>query len=477
MIGLTVVPDFAMQQCRSQQLQDIVRHFDTDVLFTPSRVHEPFLQSHLEDSVTVATQPLQPERPLELASSDDVSLIWVSTPRAIEQLIETDTPADRVAETYLLSDQLSVSVDLINLDARLDGLSEYRAPLADHDALEAFTHLSIEANPEYRAEWQGVDVQGVMPGANEQQGVNQAGIAHFELQQGGVVGGKTRKLGDFGLAAVTQVGESRVQTLRDAEIQSRQDLSTASVREIANLSGIGQSLARTVIESAQVIEEGEVRKAPGASLPDSEPIFIDIETDGLNPTMIWLIGVLNRATEDRYMPFIETDPSKPGEALEAFMSWLAEFGHNRPVVAYNGWDFDFPVIEEHIAEHCPEYLDTWEGMWKFDPYYWAVKENNAILPGLTNKLEDVAPALGWETIDTGLTGAEVGRLFQRYADNPCPATELDWDRHKKYCEDDVRALAYVYDAIKETTNRMTQGSGNGTSSPSETSSQGTLSDF
>jgi len=226
-----------------------------------------------------------------------------------------------------------------------------------------------------------------------------------------------------------------------------------------------------------VIEEGEVRKAPEATLPDREPIFIDIETDGLNPTMIWLIGVLNRDTEDRYMPFIETDPSKPGEALEAFLSWLAEFGRSRPVVAYNGWKFDFPVIEEHIADHCPRHLETWETTRKFDPYDWAVRKNNAILPGLTNKLDDVAPALGWDPIDTGLTGAEVGRLFQRYADNPCSATELDWERHKKYCEDDVRALAHIWDAIKESTNRMTRGSGSSNSSQSDSSSQGTLSDF
>lgn len=208
------------------------------------------------------------------------------------------------SEAYILSDQLSVSVDLINLEARLDGLSDYREPLIENDALGDFTHLSIEANPEYRAKWQGVDVQGVMPGASEQQGTTQAGIAHFELQSGGVVGGKTRKLGDFGLQAVTQVGESRIETLQEADIETRQDLSTRSVQEIANLSGIGQSLARRVIESAQVIEEGEVRKAPEATLPDREPIFIDIETDGLNPTMIWLIGVLKRDNEDSYMPFI-----------------------------------------------------------------------------------------------------------------------------------------------------------------------------
>ncbi|WP_255194697.1 ribonuclease H-like domain-containing protein [Natronobeatus ordinarius] len=164
-------------------------------------------------------------------------------------------------------------------------------------------------------------------------------------------------------------------------------------------------------------------------------------------------------------------------ALEAFLSWLAEFGQDQPIVAYNGWNFDFPVINEHIADHCPRYLDFWESTYRFDLYDWAVRENNATLPGLTNKLEDVAEALGWEPLDTGLTGAEVARLFQRYAANPCPATELDWERHKRYCEDDVRALAHIYHKINDSTNRMTSNSSGTRSSNRNSTSQGTLSDF
>ncbi len=177
------------------------------------------------------------------------------------------------------------------------------------------------------------------------------------------------------------------------------------------------------------------------------------------------------------MSFLETDPTQPAVALDAFLSWLVANGEGRPIVAYNGWNFDFPVITEHIADHCAQYLDFWESTYRFDLYDWAVNKKNAILPGLTNKLEDVAQALGWEPLDTGLTGGEVGRLFQRYAENPCPATELDWNRHETYCEDDVRSLAYVYNRIRDSTNRMTTNSGNGGSSIAESTSQGTLHDF
>jgi predicted RecB family nuclease len=135
------------------------------------------------------------------------------------------------------------------------------------------------------------------------------------------------------------------------------------------------------------------------------------------------------------------------------------------------------VIEEHIAEHCPQYLDFWTSTHRFDLYDWAVRKNNAALPGLTNKLEDVATALGWDPLDTGLTGAEVGRLFQRYAANPCAANELDWERHKRYCEDDVRALAHIYEQVATATHRMTVSNSGSGSTTDESTSQGTLSDF
>lgn len=479
MIGLTVLPESTIEWCGRSQLRDIVGYFESDVVFTPNRIHEPFLRDTVGQSTTVMTQPLASGQPIEVASDDDVSVVWASTPADLQEIIQTartGAPTER-SEWYILSDQLSVSVDLIDLEAHLDGLAEYRAPFVEYDALEAFTHLTIEANPKYRAQWHGIDVQGIMPGANEQQGTPSAGIAHFELQLDGVVGEKTRELGQFGLRAADQVGRSRANTLQDAGIQSRQDLAASSVHEVSRLTGFGQTTARTAIESAQVIEQGEVRKAPGASLPDGEPIFIDIETDGLNPTIVWLIGVYLPAQDDRYMPFIETDPTKPAEALEAFLSWLSEFGTGRPIVAYNGWQFDFPVIHKHIAEHCPQYLDFWESTYRFDLYDWAVRENNSLLPGLTNKLEDVAPALGWEPLDTGLTGAEVARLFQRYAANPCPATELDWDRHKRYCEDDVRALAHLYEQVETATHQMTANSNRSRSSTENSTSQGTLDDF
>jgi uncharacterized protein YprB with RNaseH-like and TPR domain len=452
-------------------LQDVVRYFGTDILYTRQVQYAHFLRDATPESVSVACHNPRSSHAEVLKSESGVTLVAVTSPTELQEFVAENTVD---GGTYILSDLLTLSIDLIQLETELQGLSEYKEALAG--AAGELVHLTTGANPTYEREWSGLRVHGVMPGVNEQQGTSEAGVGHVQLREDGTVLCKTRSLSDFGLETVTGVGSRRAEALREESIESRAELAAVEPHELTRLDGVGAKTARKIVESAEVIEQQELRVAPGASLPDVDPIFIDIETDGLNPTIIWLIGVLERGPEDRYLPFLETDPSQPGRAVTAFMEWLAAHGRGRPVVAYNGWEFDFPVIAEHVAEHCPEHVETWEDTWKFDLYYWAVKQSNALLPGLTNKLDDVASAVGWDGVETGLTGRAVGRRFQRYAESPSSETELEWERHKQYCEDDVRGLAHIYDRIAETETLMAQA-GSGRESGSSESTQGTLTDF
>lgn len=471
MIEFTVLSEVATSRCSASQLEDMVQYFGTDILYTRQAQYTHFLRDATPESVAVACHNPRSSHTEVLSSESGVALVAVTSPAELREFAG-QTTADGV--TYILSDLLTLSIDLIQLETELHGLPEYKEALAE--AAGELVHLTTGANPTYEQEWSGLPVHGVMPGANEQQGTSEAGVGHVQLREDGTVVCKTRSLSDFGLETVTGVASRRAETLREESIESRAELAAVDSHELTRLDGVGTKTARKIVESAEVIEQQEIRVAPGVSLPDVDPIFIDIETDGLNPTIIWLIGVLQRGPDTRYMPFLETDPSEPARAVTAFMDWLAEHGQGRPVVAYNGWKFDFPVIAEHVAEHCPEHVETWEDTWKFDLYYWAVKQSNALLPGITNKLDDVAAAVGWDGEETGLTGRAVGRRFQRYAENPGSETELEWERHKQYCEDDVRGLAHIYDRIAETEKLMAQA-GSGGQSGSSDSTQGTLTDF
>jgi uncharacterized protein YprB with RNaseH-like and TPR domain len=241
----------------------------------------------------------------------------------------------------------------------------------------------------------------------------------------------TRTIGAdrFGLESLAQVGHKRAQTLIENGFIDVADVADSSIAVLSDITGIGTKTAEKIYYSAEALTKDTVFRLTHDDVPVDEPLYIDIETDGLTPTMIWLIGVFDPQA-DRYMAFSATDPDNKGKAISVFASWFAANAADRTVVAYNGMGFDFPSIANHIHTHCPEYSDDWDSAFTFDPLWWATKQDNALLPGRTNKLEDVAQALGWDVDETGLTGQIVGERFTRWMRTPCDETELDWEAHK-----------------------------------------------
>ena len=475
-MNFTVYSAAALSQMGDYNLKDSLEFFSPDIVAVPEPHHELLINRTHSAGIPVVVTGSRPRENTPVYSAHSVDLVHVTSLDELEELpkLEQNDEIDKESETYLLSEFLSVQVDLTKLEAYLEGGDEYESSLPVDETEGSYTHLTTGANPNYRKDWGHLSVQGVMPGSNERLGQGQDEIAHLQLFPDGVISTRTIAPDKFGLRGVHQVGQSRANTLRENGVKTREDLAESEVYEVKELSGFGRSMAETVIDSAVATVDGKVQRHGDEGFPSADPIFIDIETDGLNPTMVWLIGVLDRQGEETYMSFLARDPQERGKAVEAFLSWLTANSPNRPLVAYNGINFDFPVLEEHIERHCPEYLEDWQDAFTFDPWYWATQEDQATLPGRTNKLEDVARALDWEGDDTGLSGGAVGRLFQRWMANPCDETELDWERHEAYCEDDVRALAHVYDAIDDAS--RTAGGGGGEAS-STTTSQGTLGDF
>jgi uncharacterized protein YprB with RNaseH-like and TPR domain len=477
-LDLLVYSESTLTRLTHEQFADSVRFADPDVVVVTEPRHEHRLRRIAPDRRIVTVGGDSAGR-VQTQTNGSVGLVVVDGLDGLLSLSDhmRDGSLADGGERYLLSDLLTVDVDLTRLETRLEGREEYAEALRSASLRGSYTHLSTNANPSYRSEWGELLVQGVMPGANVHQGRRGNGIAHLQLHADGVVSTRACTPDEFGIRALPQVGRSRAETLRKAGFDSRTDIATAGVAEIQELPGFGRSTAKTVIDGATATVEGEVRRSGHGGFPRAAPVFIDIETDGLSPTMVWLIGVLDRQASEPYRSFVARDPDAPGTAVTEFTSWLTENVGSRPIVAYNGYGFDFPVLEEHIERHCSQYLDAWRGLWLFDPYRWATDESNAVLPGRTNKLEDVASALGWNSRETGLDGASVARLFQRWQANPCDATELDWERHRRYCEDDVRALAHVFDAMADASRTDSGVDTRERTGSSTTSTQGTLGDF
>jgi len=468
-------PQF-VDQANSTELDDWLSYFDPAFILLTGEVPAPRAASLLRRQINTDTLLFHPAGNAPASGArlvDDVQFVFAPTVQTLREIQEyeqhdlnTSTP------TFVLSGLLELNVDTTTLSTSLVGREEYQSAF-DLDHLDGeYSHISTKLPAEYRREWDGLTVIG----GGVEAGYADTPLVALDCRADGRVLTRSLHRSQLGLRALDQVGTKRAQHLRDAGFMGRDDIAEADPNALAALPELGRTTAERIQQSAKAIAHGEIVRESSESLPNGDPVYIDIETDGLNPTITWLIGVLDGTADDgNYMSFIQTDPEAPGRVIEDFMAWYTANASHRPLVAYGGWQFDFSVMYDHIVEYCPHFEDDWTNTYRFDPYQWAVEDGNAMLPGRTNKLEDVAAALGYERGETGLTGAAVARAYQQWMADGSPTTELDWGRFKSYCEDDVRGLAVIYEGLEESARIISTNESS--RDTSDTTSQGTLSEW
>lgn len=441
-------------------------------------------------------------RPDVITTTTDDTLV-VTTPGGTRPLametITDELPSQGEAEgnshtatehRCIVTDALSLSVDPYDRAATVEGVAPYADRLPTAWPHETMTHLStaLRAGFTTTVELPSGSGEATVVGigdSNAQLGVGRdetdTSAALVDVYPNGAVSTDRMDPERFGLRGITQVGQQRAELLRQAGLTTPAAVAAADRGTVADLDGIGSATAATIRTASKAVTTGQVVPTGDDSLPRGDPVFIDIETDGRNPSTAWLIGVLDGDAETgKYLPFREERPGD-GTHLDAFMTWLTGSAAGRPVVAWHGYKFDFPVIEDQLRRHCPEHVAAWNDTYCFDPLYWARDKNggNAALPGRTNKLEAVAAPLGWEPSTTGIDGGTVAAVYVDWrtrferASDPRSVTEPPWTRLERYCEDDVRALATVYEALCDAAKRDPDSS-----VPTGTdSTQGALSDF
>jgi uncharacterized protein YprB with RNaseH-like and TPR domain len=400
-------------------------------------------------------------------------------PRLQTQLTLGERQTGSEAATFLFVPELTVEWDTTTLSTTLlhaEQLAAISAALP-----EPVTVLAGGQPTEYYHEWElphnhsSVHVPMSGLGATEHGG---AMFAQYTCTARGSIAAEAVDADQFGLRALNGVGQSTAQRLRTQGCQTTTDVQNLALSTLTDLPGIGQTTAEKIHAHADVIDTGEpivlTNKTPVKTRDDRPPLCLDIETDGLSPTIIWQFGVYDPAT-DTYQAFIEKQhPKDPKPVLETFITWFIANHRDRTVLTWNGHNFDYRHITQFLEQHLPEYVEAWDDIWTYDLYKWAVRDGNALLPGRTNKLDHVARALDYDSAGTGLTGAQTAAAYQEFMRTPdSPAAELDWDRHKAYCEDDCRALWHVYQAITNATRRDMTDSGTG----GATGQQAGLTDF
>ncbi len=488
-LGVLTLPSRALRQASRPAVEDALGYFDPDTVVVPgsrdprahARVREasesvPVLHPQLGRGEPVSQYRFRPDTGVmavtgtegsgaETGTFDILAVQGIDSLSRLQQQLETgERRTASGAATFLLLPELSVEWDTTALSTELPGRAEL-AGIAG--ALpEPVTVLAGGQPTEYSHEWSLAD--GGEPVSLRMAGLGATGrggatFAQLTCTARGTVAAEAVGADRFGLTSLTGVGSATADRLREHGYRTVDELRDAAVSDLAALPGLGRSTAETIHAHAEVIQSGEplvlTNRAPVKTRDGQPPLCLDIETDGLTPTIIWQFGVYDPVT-DRYRAFLEqTDPTDPEPVLESFVTWFLAEHADRAVLTWNGEQFDYPCIERFLRQHLPGYLDAWNEVWTYDLYAWAVREGNALLPGRTNKLDHVARALDYDGADTGLTGAQTAAAYQEFVRNP--DAEPDWERHRAYCEDDCRALWHVYESIAGARRRDVTDSGSG----------------
>jgi len=451
---ITIVggPPNLFRQCNEQELTDLVEATGPDAYFVTGsdvtvnsaqqlRFELPTDDPILHPGVPGAGSPAH-------VSINGIDIVVCPSTNELSNiaLYEQSGELNPDTETVILSNLLSLELHKDQLETVLVGRDEYLDALQPDQLDGSYTHISGAIEAGYCHNWDGLLVRGAGLGDGLDAHGNQ--FLSLTITSDGNIHDETVDPSKLGLQAIDSVGPKTAERLENAGLDTVAEISSAGRETLQEIRGIGSSKAETIHNSATALAENRVIPTSDTPVPGSDPVFIDIETDGLNPTTVWLIGVKD-GIDGNYMSFITTDPDKPGKAVQGFMMWFAANAYDRTVMAWNGWRFDFPVLREHIQQHCPQHLDKWKHASKRDLLRWSRDFDNAILPGRTNKLEHVAEPLGWSGYGTGLSGAEVARQYRRWMNNPSSENELDWDAHKQYCKGDVEALEHIYKALRD----------------------------
>ncbi|AXR76128.1 ribonuclease H-like domain-containing protein [Natrarchaeobaculum sulfurireducens] len=446
----------ALAEATTTAISDLVGYFEADLIYIVEEKLDMRIVSTIERT---ASCPVVYTR-RSAVHTEKIEGTTVSIIRSLDYIGGASTASGQSIPNdadYVICDEIQTNTDSVTMDASLEGL-EHLARYQHHAAQDT-TYLTGTMEASYDFVWYAnvdgesvrLSVRGLAP--NRRQGEPE--LACFSLGPDGHIAVSTTPANKFGLRALSGVGGETAQNLAQNGYKTRDDVIAATERELQKIRGIGESKAQSIRQSAHALSKGCVIRLTNEAVPAAEytPLFIDIETDSLNPSIIWLIGVYNPES-DEYVDFIDKEPSRdnPGKATREFIAWLAS-EHDRPsLIAWNGHDFDFKYLSRFIRGHAPEYTDYWtDSVFEYDLLDWAVRKGNAILPGRTNQIEDVAEALGHgrDASAASVDGGSLAKTVQRLLASPERARDVDWESARAYCEADVRELAAVYESIAE----------------------------
>lgn len=418
------------------ELLDLSRYLDPDLFLVvdeaaPRRIR--WLEKVTERPVIPAHRPGRRQ-------VQGIELLVAPRLEDLRQHVTSESPsgADVILSSFLQqrTDPDTFSLHWENLDPYLELLG---------DARSALTHLAANLPPGERVSPDDLPTDVRIHGAGFLDGPYERAFPSLRVQEDVRIQ-ETLQTQKLGIRAIQGIGWDIEKQLRDAQVSDRQTLITMDPTALMEIDGIGPYYASVLRAGAHALNNQEPVWFADDPLRDRERVYVDIETDSLQPNVIWQIGVYDEKT-DHYRAFHQReDPTDASYVPRAFARWVHNQARDRTFVSWFGNRFDFVWLRRFVREHAePSWTETWESVAKVDLLEDVIKPG-VCLPVRTHKLNVVAARLGYEHHHPGLTGEDAARAYSRW----CSGGELDWSTWIEYCRDDVMAMHHVY-------HRMTEG--------------------
>lgn len=260
-----------------------------------------------------------------------------------------------------------------------------------------------------------------------------------------------------GLLAIPGMGRRFSMQLKNHGIHDRNALCRQHPRDMMQHPGIGPYRSTKWVSSAKALEEDTVYRIKRNDLAGQHRLFVDIETDSLQPSIIWHIGIYDDGTNS-YTSLLEKNPDDKARIIHRFLNYLEQaMQPDSCLLAWYGSGFDFIHLDRFIQRYAPDRRDIWTAIEKIDFMYWV--KQHAALPCRTSKLDDVSQRLGYERGVKWLTGKDVGAIYASYMaskkddndddDDGGGDAEPSWRQLREYARDDVVSMKYIYDQIRQ----------------------------
>lgn len=434
------------QQLRPHHFDDLMETADPDaMLLSCTEPHpEVFSEMAQQFSVPCLYPAGQKDGDVKHIQVNGIDIVWLQNYDGLfnaASLIE-DGSVNIETPTFYITTDIDVAIRPTRLEAELTNEKYYNGFHSQSPGKPVF--LSTELDASYEQKWDGMMVRGASPIDADLSAL----IPIIKLYSDGLVAVETIRNSRLGLRAIEAVGRKTSEKLVDNEYDSFEAIATTPKADLKEIRGIGKKKAETIQSHAQALAFDRVVQKTLEPLPGDEPLFINIETDGATPTVIWQIAVLDPKTNE-YHCFMHDDPNDKERVVGDFLDWYMRNGEERYLVSWSGWNFDFKHIDHFTSNHAEFFEDVWNGANKLGLKEWAIGDDNMILPSRTNTLEAVSEALGFERSVAELSGNRVAAVFREWVRLQDTDSEPDWELYEQYARDNVEALQCVYNKIDE----------------------------